>query len=204
MAAPLAAISRHSVAVRLYDRFSAVGQAEVPTSLPFGRAEEAEAYLRHWLPDAAAIMTLRIALHRCEQSVGVASLADQEVLRILAGKLATGELLISETEPAQAGGGWPLSPATPAPVPESTVLVNLDAIPVTAPPAPVLPALEELQIEGAEVLPEIDQTLEQIDMTMGTIDLAGVSLAPTPSKVPQIETAMTDAAGSVTKTLGEL
>jgi hypothetical protein len=84
------------------------------------------------------------------------------------------------------------------------VLVRLDATPAPLPVPPLLPVLEELQIEGAEVLPEIEQTLEQIDLTMGSIDLAGVSLEPTPSKVPQIETAMTAATASVTKTLDEL
>jgi hypothetical protein len=204
MAAPLATLSRHSVGVRLYDRFCAANPAEVLAPLAFERASEAEDYLRHWLPDAGALVMLRNVLYRCEQSLAVAFFSDQDVLRVLAGKLASNELLLTEGEPPAAGGGWPLSPVAAVPVPDSVVLVSLDEIPVAVPAAPVLPALEELQIEGAEVLPEIDQTLEQIDMTMGTIDLAGVSLEPTPSKVPQIETAMTDAAGSVTKTLDEL
>jgi len=43
--------------------------------------------------------------------------------------------------------------------------------------------------------------LEQIDVAIGTMDKASVSLAPAPTKVPQITTAMTEASGAVTKTL---
>jgi hypothetical protein len=204
MGAPLAAISRRSVGVRLYDRLGFRDPAGTAPALVFATAQDAEAYLRHWLPEAAALMALRNALYRCEQSLPVFSFSDEHLIRVLSRKLAQGALLITEGEPPAAGGGWPLVPVAAPPVPDSTVLVNLDALPVRPPPPPLLPVLEELQIEGAEVLPEIEQTLEQIALTMGSIDLAGVSLEPTPSKVPQIETTMTDAAGSVTKTLGEL
>jgi hypothetical protein len=205
MGAPLAAISRRSVGVRLYDRFGFHDPAGMAPALIFASAQDAQAYLRHWLPDAAALMALRNALYRCEQSLPVFSFSDEHLIRVLSRKLAQGTLLITEGEPPPAGGGWPLVPVAPAPAPDSTVLINLDALPVRPPlPPPLLPVLEELQIEGAEVLPEIEQTLEQIALTMGSIDLAGVSLEPTPSKVPPIETTMTDAAGSVTRTLDEL
>jgi len=69
---------------------------------------------------------------------------------------------------------------------------------------PLLPLLEEVQIEGAEVLPEIMQTLEQIDLTMAGIDLAAVSLEPAPSGVPAIGSAMQQASGSVTSTLDSM
>ncbi|HWI80361.1 MAG TPA: hypothetical protein VNS31_14245 [Ramlibacter sp.] len=204
MGAPLAALSRHSVAVRLYDSFGLQDRAGIAPALAFGRAEDAAAYLGYWMPDAAAITALRHALYRCEQSLAVFSFPDPHIIHLLAGKLAQGALLITEGEPVSERGGWPLIPVSAAPVPDSTVLVRLDATPAPLPVPPLLPVLEELQIEGAEVLPEIEQTLEQIDLTMGSIDLAGVSLEPTPSKVPQIETAMTAATASVTKTLDEL
>jgi len=204
MVAPLAAIDRLSVAVRLYDRFGVGNLAEIAPALPFTLADEAHAYLQHWLTDAAAVLELRAGLHRCEQSLDVSACSDQQVLHLLARKVARGEVLVAEGDPPAVAGGWPLSPVAAAPVPDSVVLVSLDEAPPRPTALPVLPALEELQIEGAEVLPEIDQTLEQIELTMGTIDLAGVSLEPTPSKVPQIGTAMTEATGSVTKTLDEL
>ena len=84
---------------------------------------------------------------------------------------------------------------------ESAAVVNLNTLPDAPEVVPLLPTLETVQIEGAEVLPEVDQTLEQIDVAIGTMDQASVSLAPAPTKVPQITTAMTDASGAVTKTL---
>jgi hypothetical protein len=168
MGAPLAALSRHSVAVRLYDSFGLQERAGIAPTLVFGRVEDAESYLRYWMPDGAAVAALRHALYRCEQSLAVFSFPDPHIIRLLAGKLAQGALLITEGEPAPDAGGWPLIAAASAPVPDSTVLVRLDATPVSPPVPPLLPVLEELQIEGAEVLPEIEQTLEQIDLTMGS------------------------------------
>ena len=65
-------------------------------------------------------------------------------------------------------------------------------------------ALEVVQIEGAEVLPEVMQTLEQLDLTMAQIDVATVSLEPAPSGVPAINTKLTSASGSITSTLDNL
>ena len=59
--------------------------------------------------------------------------------------------------------------------------------------------LEEVQIEGAEVLPEIEQSLEQVDITIGEINLAPVSLEPTPSKVPAISEKMGETAHAATR-----
>ncbi len=68
----------------------------------------------------------------------------------------------------------------------------------------MLPVLEEVQMEGAEVLPEIEQALDNIESTMGNVDTASVSLTPAPSKVPEIQTAMTNASSNITATLNAL
>lgn len=203
MSLPLATLQRQSKTVWLQDRFSTLPSGRGP-ALAFGRADEADAYLSFWKTDAAAVSALRYALYRCEHSPSVFSFSDQQVIQALSAKLIHGALLLTESSAPSAGGGWPLIPATQAVMPDSSTLINLNKLPDKPPVPPLLPLLEELQIEGAEVLPEIEQTLEQIDLTMGSIDLAGVSLEPTPSKVPLIEKAMTDASSSVTKTLDEL
>jgi hypothetical protein len=69
---------------------------------------------------------------------------------------------------------------------------------------PALVALADVQIEGAQVLPEVLQTMEQIDLTMTQVNLATASLEPTPSGVPAIGAAITDASGSITSTLAAL
>lgn len=209
MSLPLATLQRQSRTVWLQDRFSSLPSSRGP-ALTFGRADEAESYLGFWTSEAAAISALRYALYRCEHSPSVFSLSDRQVIQALSAKLAQGTLLLTEGGAATEGGGWPVIPAAAAAVSGAmgagaAAPISLNNLPATpTPPPPLLPLLEELQIEGAEVLPEIEQTLEQIALTMGSIDLAGVSLEPTPSKVPLIETAMTDASSVVTKTLDDL
>jgi hypothetical protein len=96
------------------------------------------------------------------------------------------------TRPAATPSGAVVRPEVPA------------VVPPVVPPAEVLPLLEKVQIEGAEVLPEVLQTLEQIDVSLGSLDLASVSLEPTPSAVPSISDAMTEASASVTTTIDDL
>jgi hypothetical protein len=164
------------------------------------------------LPDAGAgadvAAAFRVALYRCEQDASALALSDLEVLQSLADKLNSGALVLTAQGLTSTAGGWPTvradASAAGADVAVSSTVVNLNALPDIVPVLPLLPLLEELQIEGAEVLPEITQSLEQIDLTLGTIDLAGISLEPTPSKVAQINTAMTDASQAVTKTIDDL
>ncbi len=204
MSLALATLQRQSATVWLHDSINPLAGAPRSTALAFRHAEEAGDYLDFWKSDAAALAALRYALYRCEHSASVYALTDSQVLQALAARLARGALLLSNSNVAGPAGGWPLTPAAPVAAPASTTLINLNTLPDRPPVPPLLPLLEELQIEGAEVLPEIEQTLEQIDLTMASIDLAGVSLEPTPSKVPLIEVAMTDASAAVTRTLDDL
>ena len=169
-------------------------------------AASAQAGLPHAGADVAA--AFRVALYRCDQGASALTLSDQEVLQSLADKLNSGALVLTAQGLPFSAGGWPTvrtaSGATDATLPVSGTVVNLNTLPDKPSVPPLLPLLEELQIEGAEVLPEITQTLEQIDLTLGSINLAGVSLTPTPSRVAQIKTAMTNASQSVKKTLNDL
>ncbi len=151
----------------------------------------------------------RVALFRCEQAVSVLSLSDQDVMQALADKLNGGTLALTPGSRAEISGGWPTMPTTAAgaagaATPDSTTRVNLNTLADKPPEPPLLTLLEELQMEGADVLPEIIQTLEQIELTIDSINLAGVSLDPTPSKVVQIKTAMADASQAVTQALDDL
>jgi hypothetical protein len=170
----------------------------------FHRMSEAVLYLRKNCNRPGVIATLRQVLtehHRLQ----VWRLSDQEVIDEVARRLLNGSLQLMEMfEPRVKGATTPqeepqveeppaVEPARPAAaVPAAAVI---PAVP------PLLPLLEEVQIEGAEVLPEIMQTLEQIDLTMASIDLAAVSLEPAPSGVPAIGSAMQQVSSSVTTTL---
>ena len=75
-------------------------------------------------------------------------------------------------------------------------LPALSSLPQTPAPENLLPALEEIRIEGAEVLPELDQAMAQVEASIASVDTAGASLEPAPSKVADIQSAMGTAAAA--------
>ena len=199
MSLPLARLQRGAQRVWLHDRMGAAPAQGA--SRRFWRADDAAQYLRHWRQDPAACRELRLALQRLEPSTWVFAYTDDRVIQALAAAIAQGLAVVSESAlpPAPAG-----LPGVPAPPPAPAAPLAMTVAPIKPPVPPLLPVLEEVQIEGAEVLPEIMQSLEQIDLTLGEIKIAPVSLAPTPSKIPEIESALSAASGSVTRTLDEL
>ena len=224
MSVPLATLRRHGQLVWLHDPMGLPppappkppGKAVIAFSpatqldpshgrrVSFLRADEAQAWLRFWKSDVGAVMSLRAALQKLEPSAPVFSWSDDQVLAKLGERLSRGAIVATEAAREQVPALLPTAPAPPAVVEPPAVPVSRILSGVAVPPPPLLPVLEEVQIEGAEVLPEIEQSLEQVDLTIGEIKLAPVSLEPTPSKVPGIETAMTEAGASVTSTLDKL
>lgn len=221
MSVPLATLRRHGQLVWMHDAMDLaqpVASAKSPPvitpamrldpargkRLSFWSPDDAEAWLRYWKGDVASVMTLRTALQKSEPSVPVFFFSDEQVLAKLAARLARGAVVVTESLQARAPAVLPAAPVAPAVVDPPAVPVSQLLAPLSPPVPPLLPVLEELQIEGAEVLPEIEQSLEQVDLTIAEINLAPVSLEPTPSKVPAIETAMTEAMTSVTTTLDKL
>ncbi|MDP4922529.1 MAG: hypothetical protein NWR15_03375 [Limnohabitans sp.] len=81
---------------------------------------------------------------------------------------------------------------------------ELTDVPVVPQLPPLLDVLEDVQIEGAEVLPEVQQSLEQISATLGSVQGASGSMAPAPSKVPDVKTAMDSTSADVTSILDKL
>lgn len=89
----------------------------------------------------------------------------------------------------------------------ASALSSLPAL-STLPKAPVvenlLPALEDIRIEGAEVLPELDQSLEQVNASISSVESASLSLEPAPSKVADITASLTEASTRANAALDEL
>jgi hypothetical protein len=176
----------------------------------FRRHDEALIYLRHWARDTAAMFALRAALREALRSAPLYALSDEQVLDVLAACLVDGTVAIAAAAlPAAEGpGDVALAFAQPAASPAAS---PAPAPPAAAPPVAaqqpaddVLEALEEVQIEGAEVRPEIEQALVELDATMGNVDLASVSLAPTPTKVDAISASMTETSAGVVQTIDDL
>lgn len=160
-------------------------------------------YLRKCRSRPGLITALRKLLAE-HQHVQVLRLSDDEVIDEVARRLLNGSLQLMEMfEPRVRVLTTPQEEAQEGEAAEEYAVAGHAAasVPAAVPEEPLLPLLEEVQIEGAEVLPEIMQTMEQIDLTMASIDLASVSLEPAPSGVPAIGTAMQQVSGSVTATL---
>lgn len=181
----------------------------------FRSLEDADAYLAFWLGDGGAMSRLRHALSELGQSAAVSRRSDREVIRALAASIVGGFLRLERRggprrymnvpaafDRAAARAAAAAAASAPSRAPVRPAAPTVPAPPVV--PPRLLPALEEVQIEGAQVMPEILQTLEQIDVSMGSLHMASVSLEPTPSAVPKISDAMTKASDSVTATIDEM
>lgn len=202
MAAPFATVIRKGSSVSLH--------SALDLRLAFRRREDAEAYLQGWKNEPSGMESLRYTLRRCERGAAVATLSDDDVIRAIATHIVSGQLVLTESAPP-----IPVATSFPAESSSSSSASAVSAaaaaliakLPTAIPPKlelPVLPALLETQIEGAKVLPEVLQTLAQLDETMSKVNLAGVSLEPTPSGVPGISEKLKDASSSITNTLDGL
>lgn len=106
-------------------------------------------------------------------------------------------------------GGFPLGrlsapPSASAGASALAALPALSDVPVVPQLPPLLDVLEDVQIEGAEVLPEVQQSLAQISNTLGSMEGAAGSIAPAPNKVPDVKTAMDATSADITSTLDKL
>jgi hypothetical protein len=80
----------------------------------------------------------------------------------------------------------------------------LSDVPAAPQLPPLLDVLEDVQIEGADVLPEVQQSLAQIDVTLASMLGAAGSIAPAPSKVPEVKSAMDSTSDDISSTLDKL
>ena len=157
---------------------------------------QAVQYLRRYSDRPGLTITLRRFLSE-HHHLQVQRLTDAQVINEVARRLLNGSLQLMET----------LAPRVESLViPEGEIEEQEAEEEVSPAPAPaeLLPLLEELQIEGGEVLPEIDQTLEQIDMTAAGIETVTVSLEPAPSGIPAIGASILSSTSSIKTTLGAL
>lgn len=201
---PLLSLWRHSCRATFYDQgvggTPAHGGDLAHGLLPplgtkrwFRSADEAVAYLRYWSGDPSAQSELRWLLKKCAPAPLAGATVDRW-MHALAGLLLTGTVVVVEESARRSMPGRLVAAPTASAAATLATLPPLSSVPAVAPPPNVLPAVEEARIESAEVLPELDQSLEQVNATMGQVDSASASVAPAPDKVPDISTAMQEAA----------
>lgn len=206
---PLISLWRHGRQVHFLAQ-AASSDAELPPGCagrPFAHGEDALDYLRFWLGDTAALADLR---HLAHVTAALGQRAGSEAgptwLAALAARLVDGSLHVAESDevgtPRLALGRLCLPPSGVA-----SVLAELPALadlPVVIELPPLLPALEAVQIEGAEVMPEVLQSLGQIDAAIGRLGAVDAALTPLPDRVPEVPQAMAQASAELRRELDAL
>ena len=161
----------------------------------FNRREDAAIYLRHYLIKNEAGLRLRSILNR-NRHLHVNLLSDTELINAVSNLLLDGTLQLLEF----------LEPRIEALslLEESQEAEEMTEVLPPPSPTSLLLLLEELQIETAEVMPEIMQALEQLNITMEGIGMASTSLEPAPSRIPRIIAAVVESSNAVSQILSAL
>jgi hypothetical protein len=215
MLQPLVSLWRHHVRVTFYDAMASRDTADADFSgLNFGsplgirrhffHADEALSYLRFWMGDPGAVTELRWLLHKSGPALSGARGGPEQWLQALAGRMQSGGLVIMEETAKKQFLGKMVAPPSADGLAELASLADLaqlDAVPL---PSTLLPDLSALQIEEVQVLPEMNQALEQVDLALSDVSNFSISLSPAPNKVADIETAMQQAGAGAQSSISSL
>ncbi len=211
---PLISLWRHSCRVTFYDSagaapgspFPALGDSQFGTPMGqrrrFRTLPEAVSYLRYWVGDASARAQLHWMLGKAGLTLAARRGGPLAWIETLGGMLLSGTLVVVEETARATHPGRLVAPPS-AGAGALAGMPSLDDLPQIPRLENLLPALENIRIEGAEVLPELDQAMDEIGATLDTIGSAGASVEPAPSKVGDIASAMTSAASGSTQALDE-
>lgn len=172
----------------------------------FRSGDDAYNYLRYWLGEPAARAELKWILQKSGPSLATAHAGLDGWLHALAARLVSGAVVVLEELSRQAMPGRLVvapsaAPAAAAALSELPALSTLPQIPAVL---NLLPALEDIQVEGAEVLPELDQSIEQVNASIASVSAASLSLEPAPDKVADIQASLSDAASRTALALAAL
>lgn len=201
---PLVSLWRHSCRVTFYENSLLHGglQDTGSSSSGFGpgvrrrfrNQDDALTYLRYWAGDPGAQADLRWMSQRLDAPQVGKRQGPTPWLEPLAALLAGGGLLVVEESASRARPGRLVAPPSAASATALDALPSLSSLPQVPVVPNLLPALEDIQVEGAEVLPELDEAMARIAQTLDSVDTAGASLEPAPSRVADIQAAMDKAA----------
>lgn len=204
---PLCSLWRHNCRVAFYEAGGYLASM-AGAARSFMNAEDALQYLRYWMGEPGARAELQWVLHRSGPSPATAG-GDDGWLQALAGRIAGGAIVVVEELRRRATPGRLVAPggagaAAAASEQGLAALPLLAAVPQAPPVIALLPVLEEARVEGAEVLPELEQSLAQVELSISKFSGASLSLDPAPDKVGEIADAMNTAADEARKTLASL
>lgn len=170
----------------------------------FYHADEALSYLRFWMGDPGALSELRWLLHKTGSAFSGARGGPEKWLHALASHIQSGGLVIMEETAHKKFLGKMVAPAAENELSALTSLADLAEISALPLPSTLLPDLTSLQIENVQVLPEVNQALEQVKLALSEVSNFSISLSPAPIKVADIQASMTNIEGKVNNTLSSL
>jgi hypothetical protein len=203
---PLCSLWRHNCRVAFYESGAYLAQAAAGGARTFMSADDALHYLRFWNGEPAARSELQWVLQKSGPALSVARGSDGW-LHALASRMAGGAIVVVEELGRRAAPGRLVAPGGAGAAATRSALAALPAL-TTLPATPTVPALlpvlEDARIEGAEVLPELDQSLAQVELSIANFSGASLSLDPAPDKVGEIADAMNTAADEARKALASL
>ncbi|NBX53549.1 MAG: hypothetical protein EBT70_00495 [Betaproteobacteria bacterium] len=215
MLQPLISLWRHNSRVSFFEAMASLEVAESDNSgLSFGspmgirrhfyHADEALSYLRFWMGDPGALSELRWLLHKTGSAFSGARGGPEKWLHALASHIQSGGLVIMEETAHKKFLGKMVAPAAENELSALTSLADLAEISALPLPSTLLPDLTSLQIENVQVLPEVNQALEQVKLALSEVSNFSISLSPAPIKVADIQASMTNIEGKVNNTLSSL
>jgi hypothetical protein len=213
---PIISLWRHNFKVTFYESGGIANSALFSTQRSnasdsvlghrhtFHTASEAQNYLRFWTGDPSARSQLMWMIHRTDSSSGHYRGGD-DWIDALANRLLSGGLIaMEESNRLSAPGRLKVPPKASTKAAALASLPPLASVPAVPVVVPLLPALEDLQIETAEVMPEINQSLVKVDQTMASVSSVSASLSPTTAGVADIQTAVNEASSRTSKQLADM
>lgn len=203
---PLCSLWRHNCRVAFYESGAYLAQAAAGGARTFMSADDALHYLRYWNGEPAARGELQWVLQKSGPALS-ATRGSDGWLQALASRMAGGAIVVVEELSRRATPGRLVAPGgagAAASITALAALPALTALPATPAVPALLPVLEDVRIESAEVLPELEQSLAQVELSIARFSGASLSLDPAPDKVGEIADAMTTAADDTRKALASL
>jgi hypothetical protein len=163
----------------------------------FASLQHAQEYLRFWAGEPAA--RAELAWLSCRGGgVGLSHGGmGGDWLLLLANRLLKDEVAVMEESAWMSGPGRLVVAGSGTDSAQSSApaaaLAPLESAPSLPAVVPMLPVLEEVRVEGAEVLPEVQQSMVKIDASVGQVQTASTSVEPAPGGVAAIQTSMSEA-----------
>ena len=189
----------------MHGQLPQVGDCSLSVRRRFRGQDEAVTYLRYWAGDSTAQADLRWIAQRLGASVAGGRQGPTPWLEPLAGLLVAGTLLVCEETARRAMPGRLVPPPSAGAAASSALgsMAPLNSLPNTPEIPNLLPVLEDINVEGAEVLPELDQAMVQVKTTIASVNTAAKSLDPVETKVKEIQDAMDIAAAKSAQGLND-